>query len=68
MVSGRVGNGFSARARKVFDRDVADDGKRGRRSGHCESDQAGAKQDDAGNGHREETAGSEFFTHGNHLS
>ena len=29
-----------------------------------ESDQAGAKQDKAGNGHSEETVRSEFFTHG----
>jgi hypothetical protein len=32
--------------------------------GNCESDQARAKHDDAGNGHSEEAVRSEFFTHG----
>jgi hypothetical protein len=31
--------------------------------GNCESDQAGAKQDDAGNGQSEEAVRSKFFTH-----
>jgi hypothetical protein len=34
------------------------------RSGKCDADQAGAKQRKTGNGHSEETLGSEFFTHG----
>jgi hypothetical protein len=34
------------------------------RLGKCESEQAGAKQGKAGNGHGEETVRSEFFTHG----
>jgi hypothetical protein len=33
-------------------------------SGEGEGDQAGAKQHKTGNGHSEETVGSEFFTHG----
>jgi len=65
---GRARKWFSARARQICDRDVADDAQRGRRSGNCERDQARAKQDKAGHGHGEETVGSEFFTHGNHLS
>jgi hypothetical protein len=32
--------------------------------GNCESDQARAKHDDAGNGHSEEAVRGEFFTHG----
>ena len=32
--------------------------------GNRESDQAGAKQDNAGNGYSKETVRSEFFTHG----
>jgi hypothetical protein len=32
--------------------------------GKCDADQAGAKQRKTGNGHSEETLGSEFFTHG----
>jgi hypothetical protein len=32
--------------------------------GKCESDQARAKQADAGNGHCKETFGSEFISHG----
>jgi hypothetical protein len=40
--------------------------RRGRkhRSGKCDSQQARAKQDKTGNGHREETVRSEFFAHG----
>jgi hypothetical protein len=34
------------------------------RSGECDSDQTRAKQDKTGNGHCEETVGSEFVTHG----
>jgi hypothetical protein len=41
-----------------------DDERRGRRSGKCDSGQAGAKEDKTGNGHSEETVRSEFFTHG----
>src|SRR5258706_11651691 len=33
----------------------------------CDSEQARAKQDKTGNGHSEETVGSEFFTHGTPL-
>jgi hypothetical protein len=33
-------------------------------SGKCDREQARAKQDKTGNGHSEETARSEFFTHG----
>jgi hypothetical protein len=32
--------------------------------GNCESDQASAKQDNAGNGQSEEAVRSKFFTHG----
>ena len=32
--------------------------------GKCDTEQARAKQDKTGNGHSEETVGSEFFTHG----
>jgi hypothetical protein len=40
--------------------------RRGRehRSGKCDSQQARAKQDKTGNGHREETVRGEFFAHG----
>jgi hypothetical protein len=40
--------------------------RRGRkhRSGKCDCQQAGAKQDKSGNGHREETVRSDFFAHG----
>jgi hypothetical protein len=40
--------------------------RRGRkhRSGKCDSQQARAKHDKTGNGHREETVRSEFFAHG----
>jgi hypothetical protein len=40
-----------------------DDERQGRRLGKCESDQAGAKQDNTGNGHSEEAVRSEFITH-----
>jgi hypothetical protein len=43
-----------------------DEERRGRkhRSGECDSQQARAKHDKTGNGHREETVRSEFFAHG----
>jgi hypothetical protein len=38
--------------------------RRSHGSANGERDEAGAKQDKAGNGHSEEAVGSEFFTHG----